>query len=208
MSSFSADTVPALATFEPNPLFGEESNFISQNELAASSLEGRLAAAFEEGREAGRAELPWNEAGVLSTAAGALASAGEALALIQRDGLRSQRVAIVDLGLTIARHLLAREIEADPDALVAQVSDALELVQGHAPPVVYLSQADHETLRGGGAPGLERLVGDWGATLEADPELARGQARVEGGESLIELELDRALARIRAELLATHGGGE
>ncbi len=207
MSSFRVEPAAELASFEADPLFGEELGFVSEDAVAASSLEEQLAAAFEEGRQAGRAELPWNEAEGLRTAAEGLAAAGEALARIQRDGLRSQRVAIVDLALAIAGHLLDREIEADADALVAQLADALELLQGHAPPIVYLSSADHETLRGGGAPGLERLIGDWGANLAADAELTAGRARVEGGESLLEIELDRALAGIREALLATNGSG-
>ena len=206
-SLFKADPAAGVVSFEANPLFGEEAGFTSQRAAVASSLEEQLAAAFEEGRQAGRAELPWDEAERLRSSVDALATAGEALASIQRDGLRSQRVAIVDLALVIARHLLEREIEADPDALAAQLADALDLLQGHAPPTVHLSPADHATLSTGGATLLERLAGDWGATLVADEELAPGQARVEGGESLIEIELERALARIREELLTTSGGG-
>ncbi|MCP3983619.1 MAG: hypothetical protein GY723_04480 [bacterium] len=204
-SLFRADSLEGPSAFESDPLFGEDGGFISREAAVASSFEEQLAAAFEEGRQAGSAELPWDDVNLLRSAADALATAGESLALIQRDGLRSQRVAIVDLALAIASHLVAREIQADPDALAAQLADALELLQGHAPPMVHLSPSDYEVLRSGGAPSLERLAGDWGATLAADEELAAGQARVEGGENLLEIELDRALARIREELLEANG---
>ncbi len=205
-SSFRTETPEEAAAFVVDPLFGED-GFTTELAAPDPTPEEQQAAAYEEGRRAGRAELPWEDAERLRTAADALAGAADALALVQRDGLRSQRTAIVDLALVVAGHLLGREIEADTDALAAQVADALELLQGHAPPAVHLSPPDHETLRGGGAPGLERLAGEWGATLVADEELAPGQVRVLGGESLVEIELDRALARLREELLAANGGG-
>lgn len=205
-SLFKADSPGSHAAFEADSLFGEGGGFTSSEVAAAISLEEQLAAAFEEGRQAGSAELPWDDANRLRSSAEAMASAAASLDAIQRDGLRSQRTAIVDLALAIASHLLAREIEGDPDALAAQLMDALELLQGHSPATVHLSSADYEILRAGGAPTLERLAGDWGATLVANDELAPGQARVEGGESLLEIEIDRALARIREELLATNGG--
>jgi hypothetical protein len=77
----------------------------------------------------------------------------------------------------------------------------LEVVAGQTPLVLELAPDDHAVVLEGGAPGIGQITGELGVRIEASEELTLGQARVRGGESRVELDLDQALERIRQELL-------
>ena len=67
--------------------------------------------------------------------------------------------------------------------------------------VLELAPDDHAVVLEGGAPAIARIAEQQGVRIEANEEIELGQARVRGGESHVELDLDQALERIRQELL-------
>ena len=165
--------------------------------------EAERRAAFEAGREAGRAELPWQEARELEEAIVALESARAAFAAERRDYLRAQRRSLVELAIAIAEQILVRELHADPTALVAVVEAALDAL----PPecredeiVIPLSPADHAALARGEGDALTRLAGDGAARLVADASLAPGDVRLEAGAATLDARRAVLLERVREAL--------
>jgi flagellar assembly protein FliH len=109
---------------------------------------------------------------------------------------------LTSLALTVARHVIRRELRADPGQVIAVVQRAASIL-----PVVsrnirlFVNPADAEILRGG----LSTLQGEQSAwqVLE-DPGLARGGCRIETENSRIDASIERQIAAIAVELL----GGE
>ncbi len=155
--------------------------------------------AFEEGREAGRAELPWQDAQALRAARTALEVSIEALARTRRANLSAQRGAVVDLALAVAERLVRRELAIDPEALMGVVERALSQLEGEEPAVVALSERDLETLGGDGEQALSRLS-DRGVRIEMDPTLSPGDTRVRAGALQVDTRLEEVLAALRNEL--------
>jgi flagellar assembly protein FliH len=166
----------------------------------AVDLEELRRAAFEEGRAAGRAELPWQDADALRAALGSLEEAARALDATRRGYLRAQRRALVELAIAVAERVLARAVAADPDALVLLVARALDLLGEEEPLRVRLCAAHVETCAQGLAPELARLVEERGVALEPDRELSPGDVRVQAGRCQVDARLGECLRRVREDL--------
>ena len=111
---------------------------------------------------------------------------------------------VVGLALTVARHLVRREIRTDPGQIVAVVQQAAAALPAAARRVrVVLHPEDaatvREALNGAGRP--ER-GGAW--QIVEDPAMMRGGCRVETEHSRVDASVEKRLAAIAAELL----GGE
>lgn len=155
---------------------------------------------FEQGRQAGRAELPWQEAEELCQAASAL---DEALHHVEAQGrarVRAERDTVIHLALAIAERLIGHAVEVDLGALETRVEAALELVKGPDPIQIRLCSADHELVLGGGAPELVRLAEAHGAIFLADDTIRRGSARLNAGERQVSLDPGPALDRLARDL--------
>ncbi len=206
-SSFDMDR-DSRAAFVAAPLRVGGQDFLSLD--AATSrrqpdLEERLAQAFEEGRQAGRAELPWQEAEVLARAASALDEALGRVAAQERDWLEATREAALSLALAIAERLVGHAVDTDRDALAVRLDAGLRLVEGSGATELALAPEDHAILVQGQAPELARLVQDHAARLVADDELRPGQARITGGAARtrrVEIDLSATLQHLERELRA------
>jgi len=198
----SSSETPIASAFVPEPLCPGGREFVSVHTPRAPhpSLESRLQAAYEEGRQAGRAELPWRDAEQLGRAASALSDALHEIEQEARELRRCARELALELGLAIAERLVAGAVEADLDAVAARVDAALQLVEGPTAPEVHLAPDDHATVTAGAAPELQRLVEAHGARFSPDPELAPGRVRVTRADHRVELDLSRTLERLGRDL--------
>ncbi len=205
MPSFSPDPVPARArgAFVPQPL-GTPSG-APPAAPAPPVGQAALRAAREEGFAAGRAEglaegVRQVEREALGPAAAALEEAAQALTALRRHYLRAQRGLLVELALAVAARLLAREVEADRDALAGALERALEALGEEPASRVLLSERDLELVEHGLAPRLSALAAERGLVLEASPELASGDVRVLAERSEVDARRAELLRRLRAEL--------
>ncbi len=159
-----------------------------------------LRESYERGREAGRAELPWQEAEALQSVQLALERAVRALEDERSATLRAQRETVIELALAVARRILEREVAARLDDIEPLLERALPLLAQAGPVVLYLAPGDLETLRAGGAPALERLAGRALAGIEADEELRPGDARLSAGSAGVDARIETILEQFRAEM--------
>jgi flagellar biosynthesis/type III secretory pathway protein FliH len=167
-----------------------------------------LREAYERGVADGRAALPWTEAERLVSACRALEEAARQLGVRADAAERIDRGLAVELGLSVARRVLAREIRTDLDALAPLVERAIAVLPGREGLTLELSPADLETLDAGRAPEIERIRRHAGAELVADARLAPGDVRLKAGGSAVDLRLDAVLERFRRELLTLAGREE
>ncbi len=205
MSSFEPDAAQPLQGFVAEPLAGSAAPFSQESAPAAGVAppedpERVRQRAFEEGREAGRAELPWREAEGLRAATGALEQAVRALTALRRDYLRSHRRAVVDLAVAVAERILVREVAGVPDALAAMVSRALESIEEGEPLRVHLSPRDAETLAAADPAPLTGLRNE-GLEIVSDDELCDGDVRLRADVTEVDARLGALLARVREDLL-------
>jgi flagellar assembly protein FliH len=108
---------------------------------------------------------------------------------------------IVALTIQIARHLVRREMKAEPGEIVAVVREALGVLPVSAlRPRIYLHPEDAEVVRT--ALSISDDENSW--HIEEDLLMTRGDCRVETESSLIDASVDARLSAISAKLL----GGE
>ena len=199
MPSFDRAVDVRRADFVPDS--GEAAAVLGTPKAALhASPEERERAAFEEGRAAGRAELPWAEAEALASAIDAVEQAARALASLRSSYLDLHRRALVDLALAVAERVLGREIEADGDALAGVIAQALEAAGEERPLRLRLAPGDHETLSAGHAPRLAALLEESGVAVDADPELAPGGLRLEAGRTEVDARIGEILKRVKENL--------
>jgi flagellar assembly protein FliH len=109
---------------------------------------------------------------------------------------------ITGLALTVARHVIRRELRADPGQVVAVVQRAAAILPVASRNIrLFVNPADAEILR----EGLSAQQGEQSAwQILEDPGLARGGCRIETENSRIDASIERQIAAIAVELL----GGE
>lgn len=158
------------------------------------------AAAHARGFEAGRAEAEASQGAAVATAVEALEAALGGLR--ERERQRDEAVvhAALSLAIAVARQLLRREIEVDPEALLPCLADAFEALPAGGEIVLALAPADLARLEAGGAEALRGLAVRWNARLSQDARLRPGEARVEAAGAQVELALDPMLARVEQAL--------
>jgi flagellar biosynthesis/type III secretory pathway protein FliH len=122
----------------------------------------------------------------------------------QAGRLREWQRAAIELALTIATRLLHERIAAGEFPIEARVRDMIAQLEEDAPATVRLNPADLALLesRLGGEP---LLSGRDDPRLVPDPELGRGECRVESRETILLSDLTRELQEIRDELLRSLG---
>jgi len=106
---------------------------------------------------------------------------------------------ITTLALSIARHVIRRELKTDPGQIVAVVQRAAAILPVASRNVrLFVNPADAETLR----ENLAALQGEEsGWKILEDPALARGGCRLETDNSRVDASVERQFAAIAAELL-------
>ncbi|MCC6301888.1 MAG: flagellar assembly protein FliH [Gammaproteobacteria bacterium] len=170
--------------------------------LTATRMEEIQQQAYEEGFELGRREGLEKGAALAREKADRIEAILNLLArpLHQLDEGVVEEVS--SLALTIARHVVRRELRTDPGQIVAVVQRAAAILPVASRNVrLFVNPADAETLR-------EHLVAPQeepsGWKILEDPALARGGCRVETDNSRIDASVERQFAALAAELL----GGE
>lgn len=106
------------------------------------------------------------------------------------------------LALSIARHVIRRELRTDPGQVVAVVQRAAAILPAASRNIrLFVNPADAGILR----EGLAALQGEQSSwQILEDPGLARGGCRIETENSRIDASIERQIAAIAVELL----GGE
>lgn len=146
--------------------------------------------AYERGRAEGD-EAARSEGDRRIRAALALLEAAAAdVAKMRADLTRDFRDQLHALSLAIARHLVLREVEADPQIMRALVTRAVELAPVSGAVRLHLHPDDITAL----ASWQEEFsTGERGIEWVADPEAERGSCRVETPQRLIDGRLDESL---------------
>ena len=158
---------------------------------AASARERVVAALCAEARARGEAE--GREAG-RDTAARALAQAVERLEAFQDQAHDSLARTAAELGIEVARHLVAREVEAGRHDVERIVRETLrESGVGRGPCVVHLHPED--------AASLEHVPFRAGTRLESDLTVGRGEVQVETPSGLFVRDLKDAIQAIGQRIL-------
>ncbi len=156
--------------------------------------------AYAEGLEAGRAELPWQEAeelsGVIETLEGALSEVAE----LRLNTLRDQRVAVVGMAIEIAEKLVRHSIETDPDQLATIVERAIATLPDEGKLCVAISNDDYQVLQSGLAQTLATFGQDSGVEISASDDLLRGDVRVYGECGDVDARVSSLMARVRESL--------
>lgn len=181
-----ARTAPGPAAAQPSPEEIEE--------IRRRAREEGIEAGRREGREQGRAEVQ-AQAARLRAVLDALEAPLNELDDAVVDSL-------TELALTIARHLVRREIHAEPGEIVAVVRQAAaELPVATRRVRVVLAPADASIVRA--ALGGDEVEDARWEIIE-DPSVQRGGCRIESEHSRIDATVERRLAAIVAQVL----GGE
>jgi flagellar assembly protein FliH len=141
---------------------------------------------FDEGLAAGKAELAARSARLAAMADAFVQPLQNLDAAIEDE--------LVNLAISLATHLVRREIERDPTLLQAAVRECLAvLATGVRDVTIHLHPDDAGLLRSQLMPS-----GDIRFTIADDPALARGDLRIASGSSLV----DGALVARCAEIVA------
>jgi len=129
-----------------------------------------------------------------------------------RDQLKRNEVAIsrhiLDLACEVARQVVRRELQADPQALLPVVQEALrELVDDSLPATLRLHPDDLAVMKGA----LQETLGDDAPALVADTSITPGGCRVESAATTVDATLEKRWLRAVGNLgLETpwHAGDE
>lgn len=159
-------------------------------ELERSALEGRV-----------RGEIEAAYRARFSAATEAFASAARQLAQRSDAALAALEEPALELVLAIARRLVQCEWERGPEALARIVAQALQSRQSRALASLALSPETLSAL--GGAEALAGALKEQGLPpgrirLSEDPLIERSGLRLELPSSLLEFDLERALAEVEA----------
>jgi flagellar assembly protein FliH len=161
---------------------------------------GAVRAAYEEGRRAGLA------AGreTLRQDAQRLAQMAEGVERALRDFAEELAGPVVDLAFVIARQLVQRELEAQPQAIVPIVRDAIaalaHTVQGAR---LLLNPADVPAVRDGMGEDLSRL--QW--RIVEDERIAQGGCRISMPSGELDATLEARWSAVAAAIGREHAAG-
>jgi flagellar assembly protein FliH len=183
------DTGAHVPEVEPE----DERQLVSPHELARIE-----AAAYARGRADGdklaRSEALPN----LLSAANALEDALEIVQLHQARWMTNVEENIAVVAVVAARHIIAREVEADASIVSGLVQRALAQFPLEQATTVRLNPDDAKTCEENVPGANEKRTGEIRWT--ADPVIQRGGALVEGRERIIDGRVDTALERVYRKL--------
>jgi flagellar biosynthesis/type III secretory pathway protein FliH len=157
---------------------------------------------FEEGRREG-------EVAEQARLHGARQAAEDALDVIRANEERwSESIDenIIALAITVARHIVDRELLADPDIVSQMVGRALAAFPIDQPVRIRVNPSDLRTLDERGMPSLDDLAGEpqRAAHWIPDPRIAPGGCVVEGRDRIVDGRVDSALERVYRRLTNQH----
>jgi flagellar biosynthesis/type III secretory pathway protein FliH len=193
---------PAATVWAPDELPSRDAlavaprTIVGDDAARAAAAEDGYARGYEQGFRAGE----FAEAARLRSAAGALESALESVEQESARWIANAEEHICALAVTVARHVMGRELAADPRQVLASVRMAL----GEFPVTeglrVRLNPMDLQSITTAlaGDPGA---LGNRGAIRwSADARMAPGGCLIEGQERIVDGRIDVALERLYRRL--------
>jgi flagellar assembly protein FliH len=151
---------------------------------------------FEEGLAAGKNELT-----ARMTRLGTLV---DAFAQPMQTLDRAVEDEIVNLAISLAAHLVRREIAADPAVLHAAIHDCLAVLSSSAREVTLFLHSDDAAL----VRAQAKVSGELRFSVAEDPGLARGDVRMASGPSLVDGSLIARCTEIIAAVRGSAGNAE
>ena len=183
ISRFALWPLPDLATAVPVAPSGAQASAASPDPEQA---------AYHRGFEAGKAEAMEEASRTIKRAAGLLVSTAEALDAARLGVVRELEDSVYLLALAVARHLILREVSADPAVVRELVQRGLESFPVGSRVEIHLHPDDLAALRG-----QFELPGSDGRTAEiqwtADPSVERGGCALETPHRVVDGRVDLAL---------------
>ncbi|HLW22947.1 MAG TPA: flagellar assembly protein FliH [Steroidobacteraceae bacterium] len=161
-------------------------------DLQAEAHREAFAQGLAEGREAGRAEV----SAQVERLAGMFYDLAKPFATLDEQVEHE----LLSLALALARHLVRRELKADPTQIIGIIREAIAALPVAARDVrVHLHPEDAAVVREHLAPTESERA--W--TLIEDPVMARGGCQVTTNTSRVDMRLETRLGAILSELLGT-----
>jgi len=159
---------------------------------AARREEAGRQSGYERGFDAGRRE----EAARVDAAVARLAATIEELASSRRRLRRQAEQDVLKLAVAIARRVLHRELQADPEAMLGLVKAALDGLDAREVEQVRVSPQDAPAVRAH----LERLRPEFRFEVAPDTKLERGAAVFETRRGTLDASVDTQLQEIERGL--------
>ena len=156
--------------------------------------------AFAEGKAAAAEALHQD----LGQAIQSLIRAAEKLDKAHDQFVNQQREEVVNLAVTLARHILGREPETQRDLIVRSLDLALSSALRERSYEIWVHPDDLERAQEAGSAFLDQIQHLEHITFRTDPAIGRGGCRLEGADGLVDATLSARLETAR-ELLLEHG---
>lgn len=196
-----AESDPANAPPAPEPAAHPDPAVIEAFEARIAALEleierrekDALRAGFEKGREQGEQEAARRLADVVERFSTSVAEIASRRGKLRREAESD----VVKLSIAIARRVLHRELNADPDALLGLVKAALAQLENREIERVRVHPEDAGAVRAQ----VEKLRPSGRVEIVADAALARGAAVFESSRGALDASVETQLAEIERGLI-------
>ena len=156
--------------------------------------------ARQEGRQAGREEIEQMVRQQLATVLPALGQTVEEIGHAKQTWLAHWEASAVHVAAAIARRLVRRELERDPEIALELIREALDLAAGSSELRIRLNPDDHRAIGKHAEMLVKELAPLATAELIADPEITPGGCRLETRFGAIDQQFETQLKRIEEEL--------
>jgi flagellar biosynthesis/type III secretory pathway protein FliH len=183
---------PIVSTFSLWPL-PELARARGQASVAPSSEAPKLEeTAYARGYDTGRTEAMDEANRTIKRAAGLLVSTAEALDAARLTMIRELEDSVYLLSLAVARHLIEREVQADPTVVQGLVQRALEAFPVGSRVEIHLNPEDLAALHSQfGLPSHDGRAAD--LQWISDPTIERGGCTLETPHRIVDGRVDMAL---------------
>ena len=109
---------------------------------------------------------------------------------------------LAELAISVARHIIRRELRADPGQVVAVVREAMEALPTGAQEIkIYLHPEDASLVRSAFSLADSSQTSERPWQIVDDPVITRGDCRIQADQSYIDATVETRLNRIIANLL-------
>ncbi len=192
---------PAVAKFSLWPLPDLSRAVLPEALPRTAEEEGasREQEAYARGYAAGQADATAEASRTIKRAAGLLVSTAEALDAARLGVVRELEDSVYLLALAVARHLIQREVTADPTIVRDLVNRGLEAFPVGSSVEIHLNPEDLNALRSQfGLPGTAGRAAD--LQWIADPAIERGGCTLETPHRVVDGRVDLALGDLYQRL--------
>ncbi len=165
-------------------------------------IEAIRSQAYEQGKAAAAAALQQD----LGQAVQSLVQAAEKLDKAHHRFVNRQREEVVNLAVTLARHILDREPETQRDLIVRSLDLALSNALRERSYEIWVHPDDLERAQEAGSEFIGQIQHLEHLEFRTDPAIGRGGCRLEGSDCLVDATLAARLENAR-EFLLEHGTG-